>query len=595
MRFIYTLQWRIVLAYTALIVISMGAVSIYLVSFVRGTYISNLEERLEHEARLVGESTAKYFQDRMELTELEEISQRIGGFIDARVTVIALDGTVLAEVWEEPSVMENHFARPEIQGAINVGLGRSIRVSETLRQELMYTAVPIYAEGIIVGVARVAVPISKIQNTVNRIITTIILSAITVTSLSIALGYFIARRTSRSVHSMADAARRLASGELDQRVEALASDETRELAAAFNRMATALRSMVNDLSVERNKLSAVLDTMADGVVVILQVFYFRHGEGRIDLMNPAAEELLSISSEEAIGARFLETIENRELQQLVSRALESGEQQHGDVDMVNPRRYLSVFATPLTGEEENGVLLTLHDLTRIRQADTTRRQFVSNVSHELRSPLASVKAMVETLESGALEERQTAGDFVHRIHRDIDRMSNIVEDLLELSRLESGQVTIDMAPLNLSSLIEDVSHEFEPRAEAKNITLRVSLPDAPYIVMGERDLLHQVLTNLLDNALKFTTSQGVATLSATHKRNMVHVSVSDTGIGIADEHHARLFERFYRVDSSRQYLGTGLGLAIAKHIVQSHGGDFVVESQEGEGSTFSFTIPVSED
>ena len=595
MRPLSTLQWRIALSYTALIIISMGAVSLYLVNFVRTTYISNLEEHLEHKARLVGESTSQYFQGRSNPTELKEISQRISRLVNARVTIIALDGAVLAETWEEPASMENHLSRPEIQGAIYSGVGRSTRVSQTLDQELLYTAIPILTDGITSGVARIAVPTYQIRNALNQIIATIVLSAIIVTSLSIGLGYMIAGRTARSVQSMTEAARRLADGDLGQRVESLASDETQELAFAFNRMATYLKNTIDDLSVERNKLSAILDTMADGVVVIFHVFYLRHGEGRIDLMNPAAEELLDISSEEAIGGRFLETIMNRELQQLVSRAFESKEQQHADIETAKPRRSLSVFATPLTREQSNGVLLTLHDLTRIRQADATRRQFVSNVSHELRSPLASVKAMVETLDNGAIEEQQTAMDFIHRIHRDVDRMSTIVEDLLELSRLESGQTNLDLAPTNLNSLIEDVRHEFELKAEAKEITLSVSLPDSPYTVIGERDMLYHVLANLLDNALKFTPARGAATLSATQKRNMVHVSVSDTGIGIAVEHHPHLFERFYRVDSSRQYQGTGLGLAIAKHIVEAHGGEFVVESREGEGSTFSFTIPTLQD
>jgi two-component system phosphate regulon sensor histidine kinase PhoR len=593
MMFLHTLQWRIVLAYTALIVVSMGAVSIYLVNFVHGTYISNLEERLVQEAWLVGESTGRYFGGGLDAAELQDVSERIGDLIEARVTVIALEGTVLADTWEDHSLMENHSSRWEVQSAMTTGVGRSIRLSNTVGQELLYTAILIEVDGIPVGVARIAVPTSQVQQAVNRLIVTIALSAIIVTSLSIGLGYLLARRTSRSVHSVTEAARRLANGDLEQRVEALASDETLDLANAFNSMATALRKMINDLSVERNKLSAVLDTMADGVVVVRRVFYLRQGEGLIELMNPAAEELLGLRSVEAVGSRFMETVNDHEIQELVYRSLETGEQQHGEVELIQPRRSLSAIATPLTGDGPNGVLLTLHDLTRIHQADLTRRQFVSNVSHELRSPLASIKAMVETLESGALEENQVATDFVHRIHRDIERMSGIVEDLLELSRLESGQVVLDLTPMDVLPLMKEVKHEFQTRADAKEITLELSLPDSLPLVMGERDKLHQVLTNLLDNALKFTPESGTVTLYATPLVDMIQIYVSDMGIGIAEEHHPHVFERFYRVDSSRQYPGTGLGLAIAKHIVQAHWGEVAVESREGEGSTFSFTVPIS--
>lgn len=593
MRLLHTLQWRIVLAYTALIVISMGAVSIYLVSFVRGTYVSNLEVRLEQEVGLLGESAARYFQGGLDIAGLQDSSERIGDLIQARVTVLDMEGSVLADSWEAPRLMENHLSRPEVQGAINTGLGRSTRVSGTVGQELLYTAIPIHVDGVPVGVARIAFPTSQVKRTVDRIIATIAVSAIVVTFFSIALGYFLARRTSRSVHAVTEAAGRLSSGDLEQRVEALASDETRDLANAFNRMAAALRTMVGDLSGERNKLSALLDTMADGVVVILPVFYLRQGEGRIELMNPAAEELLGLRSAESVGSRFLETVHDRELQRLVSLCLETGQQQHGEVEQVQPRRSLSAIATPLPGDGPNGVLLTLHDLTRIHQADTTRRQFVSNVSHELRSPLASIKAMVETLENGALEERQAATEFVRRIHRDVDRMSDIVEDLLVLSRLESGQFALDLVPLDLRSLLEDVRRDFQSRAEAKEIALEASLPDNLPLVVGEREKLHQVLTNLLDNALKFTPARGAVILSATHQTNMVQISISDTGMGIAEEHHARIFERFYRVDNSRLYPGTGLGLAIVKHIVQAHGGEVAVESHVGQGSTFSFTVPIS--
>jgi len=592
MMLLNTLKWRIVLAYAALIVISMGAVSIYLINFVQSTYISNLEERLEQEAWMLGESSSRYFEGNLGATELQALSERIGDLIEARVTIITLEGTVIADTWEDPILMANHSSRPEVQGALTTGIGMSTRVSITVGQELMYTAIPIEVDGIHVGISRIAVPISQVKQAVNRLILPIALSAIIVTSLSIALGYLLARRTSRSVHSVTEAARRLANGDLEQRVEALASDETRDLANAFNSMATALRKMIDDLSMERNKLSAVLDTMADGVVVIRQVFYLRQGEGLIELINPAAEELLSLKSVEAVGSRFMETVNDHEIQKLVHLSFETGEQQHGEIELMQQRRSLSAIATPLTSDGPNSILLTLHDLTLIHQADSTRRQFVSNVSHELRSPLASIKAMVETLESGALEEKQVATDFIHRIHIDIERMSRIVEDLLELSRLESGQVALELTPMDVRPLMEEVKHEFQLRAEAKEITLKLGSPDSLPLVMGERNKLHQVLANLLDNALKFTPENGAVTLYAIPLINMIQIYVSDTGIGIAEEHHSHIFERFYRVDSSRQYRGTGLGLAIAKHIAQAHGGEIAVESHEGEGSTFSFTVPV---
>jgi two-component system phosphate regulon sensor histidine kinase PhoR len=584
MKLFHSLQWRIVLAYTILIFISLGVVSLYLVNFVHGTYMSNLEERLQQEAGLVGETTARYFISPLDTADLQVASERIGNIVSARVTIIARDGTVLADTWEDPSVMENHAGRPEVQDALNTGLGRATRVSATVGQDLLYTAVPIQVGSTIMGVARIAVPTSQIQANVNRITATIAVSALAVALLSVGLGYYLARRTSRSIRSVTEAARRLAEGDLEQRAEALASDETRELANAFNRMATSLRDIIRDLSGERNKLSAVLDTMGDGVVVI-------RSEGQLELLNRAAEELLQLTEQEAVGRRFMETVRDHELQRLVSQSLETGRQQHGDVELLHRHRYLSAVATPLLGGGPSGVLLTLHDLTNTRQVEATRREFVSNVSHEFRTPLASLKAMVETLENGALEEPKVARDFIGRIHKEIDRLNSLVGDLLELSRLERGQTELRLSPIDLGSLVEEVRAQFQARAKAKGIALEIDLPDGLPQVMGEPDRLRQVLVNLLDNALKFTPDGGRVKVSASDKGHAVEVSLSDTGIGIPAEHLPHIFERFYKVDRSRRDQGIGLGLAIAKHIILAHGGEVRVNSEEGRGSTFSFTVP----
>lgn len=584
MRFLHSLQWRIVLAYTALIFVSMGAVSIYLVDFVRDTYISNLEERLEQEAGLVGESTARFFRGPLDLAGLQVSSQRIGNLINARVTVIARDGTVLADTWEDPTVMENQAFRPEFQGALSTGLARNTQVSATVKQEMLYTAVPIKVDGTLMGVARVGVPTSTIQANVNRIIATISLSAVIVTAISLALGYLLARRAARSVRSVTEAARRLAGGELEQWVEALSSDETQELAEAFNRMASALRNMIRELSGERDKLSAVLGTMADGVMVI-------EPEGRVVLLNPAAQALLGMRRQDPVGGQFMELVRDHELQRLVKHCQETGQRQHGEVELLQHGRFLSAIATPLSGGASPGVLLTLHDLTRIRQVETTRREFVSNVSHELRSPLASVKAMVETLEDGALEEQQVAMDFVRRIHREIDRMSSMVADQLELARLESGQERLHPSPVDLRPLLEEVRAQFQERADAKEIKMDIVLPDTLPKVQAEEERLREVLANLLDNALKFTPARGRVTVSADIGDKVVKVSVKDTGVGIPKEHLPHIFERFFKVDRSRQDGGSGLGLAIVKHIVQAHGGEVEVESREGEGAAFTFTVP----
>ena len=584
MNLLHSLQWRIVLSYTVLIIVSMGAVSIYLVDFVRDTHIASVEQRLEREAVLAAESLSPFFDEGADVDDLRVAGTRIGRLIDARVTVIDGDGAVLADSWQPPGELQNQGQRPEVRDALAGGISWSTRVSAALGEELLYTAAPIQSDGELVGVARVAIPTSAIQSSVNRIIATIVVSAIVVSALSLSLGYFLARRTSRSVRSVTEAARQVALGDLDHHVEALSSDETRELADAFNSMAASLRYMVQELSGERDKLTAVLDTMADGVALI-------GPEERTELVNSAGLEMLRVREPEPIGMRFPEVVRDPDLYRLVATCLETKEQQHGEVELYQPARFLSAIATPIIEVEATWVLLTIHDLTRMHQVETTRREFVTNVSHELRSPLASVKAIVETLDNGALEEAEVARDFVRRINWEVDRMSRLIEDLLDLARLDSRQGLLSLNTLDLRLLMTEVKESFQERADNRNVRVEVIAPERLPRAVGDEERLRQVLINLLDNALKFTPGSGWVTLSAYPEHEMIRVGVRDSGVGISEDHLPHIFERFYKADRSRQGGGTGLGLAIVKHIVQAHGSEVAVHSREGEGSAFTFTLP----
>ena len=584
MRLPRSLQWRIALAYTALIVVSMAAASTYIFIFVRGTYMSDLELRLEHEVGLLGQTAERYFRGRISLDQLRLESERVGAVIDARVTIIEVDGVVLADTWEDPTLMENGGRRPEVREALATGLGRSTRFTPTVGQEVLYTAVPIHVDGALAGIARVAVPTSQVQSNLNDIIATVALSGLVVTVLSVALGYFVARRTARSVRSVTEGARRLALGDLEQRVHARSSDETRELADTFNSMAAKLKTTFQELATERNRLSAILETMADGVVMI-------GSNSEVVLMNHVAQDLLDVGTSDPVGRRYIELVRDYDLLTLVSRAFQTSQPGFEEVTH-SSGKLLSAVAIPLVEARSTaGVLLTLHDLTRVRQLDTTRREFVSNVSHELRSPLASIKAAVETLEDGAISKADVARDFLGRIHGDVDRMINMAGDLLDLSRLESGQAPLHLSPLDVRPLMDDVKTRFEARALANRVRICVDSDEDLPLAVGDEEKLGQVLVNLVDNALKFTREGGSVTLFATAREKDVEVQVQDTGIGIDREDLPHVFERFYKVDRSRRDPGTGLGLAIVKHIVQLHGGDVRASSDPGVGSTFVFSLP----
>lgn len=405
--------------------------------------------------------------------------------------------------------------------------------------------------------------------------------------LAFGLGWRLLRRPSRAVQAVTDGARQLAAGQWNCRAAVDTSDETAELAAAFNGMADSLRATVQQLSDERNTLSAVLATMADGVIVT-------EPGGRVLLLNPAARELLDIQPEKTEGARLIELVSDHEIHRLVTQCQGEQTRQQGEVAMLQPRRHLSAIATPLEESRARGVLLTLHDLTRIRQVETSQKEFVSNVSHELRNPMASIKAIVETLESGALAEPEVAADFLGRMRRDVDRINNLVNDLLELSRMESGQFVIAPEPGPLLPLALAVKGQFQETAAAKGVALTVSTPEDLPLLMADGDNLSQVLVNLVENALKFTPPQGRVSITARALPDWVEVQVKDSGVGVAPQHLPHLFERFYKVDRSRRDGGTGLGLAIVKQSVEAHGGRITVDSREGEGCTFTFTIPRAE-
>ncbi len=588
MKFPRTLQWRITLAFTALIILTLGVASFYLVTSVRSSYLTNLETRLEHEARLVAEASARYFSEQADSSALQAAVERMSANIAARVTFIARDGSVLADSAEDPARMANQAVQPEVARALDAGVGISTRRSGTAGEELIYVAVPVIAGESVQGVARVAAPAAQAQDSVNRSITIIALIGIAGAVFAVLLGYGVASRTSRSIGALTEGARQLTAGELDYRVQAQGRDETQELAQAFNRMAASLRNLVRDLSVERGKLTAVLNTMADGVVVI-------DGSGRIVLVNHAAEESLNLTGGDVLDRRFTEIIRDHNLQQLVARCTEQREVQHEEVEIPQWQRYLSVITTPLAEHGDSSVLLTMHDLTRIRQVETTRREFVSNVSHELRGPLAAVKILAESLASGALKEKKRAKDFLRRIDSEVDRMTAMVNELMELSRIESEQSGLQHAPLDLHPFINALRAEHYERTEKRKIAFDVAVPDYLPRVRGDEEKLRQVFDNLLNNALKFTPEDGRISLSAQQENGKVCLRVADTGVGIPRKHLPHIFERFYKVDRSRHSEGFGLGLAIVKHIVQAHGGEIHAESAEGQGTTFTVILPAVAD
>jgi two-component system phosphate regulon sensor histidine kinase PhoR len=390
----------------------------------------------------------------------------------------------------------------------------------------------------------------------------------------------------RHLGQIAEAAAGLADGDLGRRAPESPSPETYALAHAFNRMAATLEERLATATEERNRLIASLDSSVDAVVALDE-------KGRVAFANAAAERLLSRSRAELEGRPFAWLLPEAEVVEALRASREEGRQETRVIQRPN-RQHLQLFVTPIVGGGEGwSALVIFHDLTEVKRVEEVRRDFVGNVSHELRTPLAGLKSVLETLSAGALDDPDTARGFLTRADGEVDRLVKMVEELLELSRLESGEVPMAQEPVQIGAVLETAVDRLRPRAERKGANLGLDLASGLPQVLGDADRLERVATNLIGNAIKFTQPGGTVRVSAASSNGAVTVTVSDTGVGIAPEDLPRVFERFYKADRSRGDPGTGLGLAVVKHTVEAHGGSVTVDSEQGRGSAFSFSIPAA--
>jgi two-component system phosphate regulon sensor histidine kinase PhoR len=561
----------------------MGILGVYLVNSTRNSQLDNLRTQLENEARITAEASLSTFLGQG--GHLDTLAKKLGMEIDARVTIIALNGTVLGDSQEDPATMENHATRPEVIDALASGLGESTRYSITLGVRMMYVAVPITDQSNIVGVARVALPLVAVEGLISRVTLIVILATVVTAALAIVAAALIARATTRPIREITKASKRIAAGELGQKIPIRTRDETGQLAQAFNEMSLSLNKLVGDISTERTKLQTVLSNMADGVIMT-------DAQGRVVMANQAAERLFNFQEKDAIGMPLIEAVRDHEAHEILKLCLSTSQTQSSQFESGVSKRFLRAIAIPIAQGGLSGPLLLFQDLTELRNLQTMRRELVGNISHELRTPIAGIKAMVETLRGGAIDDKEAAIDFLTRIDNEVDRLAQMVSELTELSRIETGRAELRMSPVNLNLLVQEVIAQLNTLAQRQPVAITADLVTDLPIIKADRDRIRQTLTNLAHNAIKFNHPGGRVTIATKVDGESVTVSVSDTGIGISKEDLPHVFERFYKVDKARPTGGSGLGLAIAKHVVQAHGGRIWARSEEGTGSTFSFSLPI---
>lgn len=579
-----TIRWRIGAAYAALIGLSIVAVGAYFLYYLNRTHIDLLENELLAQARLAAAELEGEIQ-RSGGQPLDEAARKWSVALGKRVTLIAADGTVIGESEYDRASMENHSARPEVMQARFAGEGTAMRFSETLGEDMLYAAARAARGDEIIGYARLASRLDQIQAAQAHLTRGLAAATLAAGAAAMLLAMLIAGRLTRPVRLLAEAADRVGKGDLESHLIPVSDDEMGRLTIKFNEMTVRLHDQIQALDAEHSRSSAVLEVMTDGVLILDE-------QGRVQQINRAAEEMFELQAAEVIGRSLIEALRNHQIQELWQSSRVRGETGSIAVEIPGRGLYLNCIASPLGKGLPGSTLLLFQNLTRMRRLETVRQDFVSNISHELRTPLASLKALTETLQEGALDDPPAARGFLARMETEVDALTQMVEELLELTRIESGRTPLRLAPTQAERLLLAAVERLKVQAERAGLILEIDPePNLPEVMVDARRM-EQVLVNLLHNAIKFSPNGGTIRLSARRDGGWILIQVADPGIGIPADDLPRIFERFYKTDRARAGGGTGLGLAIARHLVEAHGGKIRVESKEGAGSTFSISLPI---
>ena len=588
------LFWKLGLTYGVLLLVVLLAVQLYSARVIRSQAIRSANDQL---ASLLSLALANPPQsdDPSELRNWTAWASRSG----ARVTVIDNTGRVFADSEADADKMENHADRPEVQQAFARGTGQAARRSTTLDRELVYRAQRYDRAGSSPIVIRLALPLSQIDLSLVELRQRQLVATLVVLLIGALVSFAFARMFAARVQRLQRFSQRIAEGDFRPLLREGPRDELSDLADSLNVTAARMDGEIRLLSGERNRSSAILRSMVEGVAVI-------DAEERLVFYNRAFSEILNVDPASAEGRPLIEVVRNSELVGLIRRALRGDEGLQSDITMgITQTQSFSITAAPVKALDvsasgrapegkPSGAVVVLHDVTELRRLERVRQDFVANVSHEFKTPLTAIQGFAETLLAGALDDPENNRRFLEIIRNHAVRLARLTNDLLKLARIEAGKMELEFSSVGLLELIEACTETTLLKANRKEITLEITVPPQLPAVRGDAALLRDVLQNLLDNAIQYTPPRGHISVVASAGPREAVITVADTGIGIPLADSERIFERFYRVDAarSREAGGTGLGLSIAKHIVEAHGGKLWVESTVGQGSKFFFSLPL---
>ncbi len=600
------LIWQLYPSYLAVTLAAMIAVTAYCTHSLRHTYRDQVREELNRLADFAADEVhlvlATEGADKPRLragdgivpeARMDGLCKKLGraGAGAVRLSIIAPSGTVMGDSHDDPAEMENHSGRPEIIEALQRGIGSSSRFSPTLGEQMMYVAVAVKDEDTPIALVRVAAPLTEIDRALRGIYANVLWAGLVIAAGAAVLSLLISRRISAPIVGIKQVAERFAAGELSVRVPTPSSAELAALAGSLNKMAAQLGERITTITEQRNELDAVLSSMDEGVFAV-------DNKGRIVSVNPAAARLLGIDPSQAQNHPLEEVVRNTDLQEFVRQTMAGLQPEEGDIVLpIDGERSFSLHGACLTDARgrRNGAVIVLNDMTRIRRLEAIRRDFVANVSHELKTPVTSIQGFVEALVDGSIRDPAQVERYVSIIARHAARLNAIIDDLLTLSRLEETgqQRSLSFAIGPVKPVLEEAIDLSSVKANEKHIQIDLACADDIEARINP-PLLEQAIMNLVDNAVKFSAEDTHVHVRAWKDDAEITIGVVDEGCGIPPEHLPRIFERFYVVDKSRSRKlgGTGLGLAIVKHIAQVHGGRVTVESTPGKGSTFTIHLPL---
>jgi two-component system phosphate regulon sensor histidine kinase PhoR len=586
------MKFRIKLFLTYLLISLLGLVvaGFLIYSSERNRLLHQLEQNMLGETQLLSQIFLQPLTDSLDMQATDSLTDVLGREIGSRITIIDVQGKVLGDSYESGAdllKMENHKDRPEVASALQGISGKSIRYSYTIKVDMLYVASPIIKEGKVVGVARLALPLTELKRQQHLILNVILLGFAAAFILSLVLNFWFSRRAIEPLQQMIGIGKKMSAGDFSERVRIKTKDEIGELAETLNLMAEELSEKLAQITEDRTQLETILSSMIEGVMAVDR-------QGKVMLVNHALIRMFELDPA-FFGKPHYEVIRDHELNQYIEEVLSSRQEKRKEISFIRPQERDLMIQPAIVEKEGRGAVFALfvfHDITELKRLEKVRKDFVANVSHELRTPLTSIKGFVEALKDGAISDPEQSQRFLSVISQHTDRMNQIISDLLQLSLIESKGIELKIETFSLKELAEEVVSSLKRSAEKKSQSLKIEMESGDQMVMADRYRIGQALTNLVDNAIKYTPEKGSIRIEIRDKGDRAEIAVIDNGTGIPPQDLSRIFERFYTVDKgrSRELGGTGLGLSIVKHIVEAHGGMVRVQSQLGKGSEFGFSL-----